>query len=74
MVFLAYDDIPGVIGRVGTLFGGAEINIANMAVSRYPPGREGADGALDRHGRAGRGCRSGCAPRASTRCHVIALG
>ena len=34
MVLLAYDDIPGVIGRVGTLFGGAGINIANMAVSR----------------------------------------
>jgi D-3-phosphoglycerate dehydrogenase / 2-oxoglutarate reductase len=34
MVFLAYDDIPGVIGRVGTLFGDAGINIANMAVSR----------------------------------------
>ena len=34
MVVLAYDDIPGVIGNVGTLFGGAGINIANMAVSR----------------------------------------
>jgi len=38
MVFLAYDDIPGVIGRVGTLFGGAGINIANMAVSRSRQG------------------------------------
>jgi len=37
-VFLAYDDIPGVIGRVGTLFGGAGINIANMAVSRSRQG------------------------------------
>jgi D-3-phosphoglycerate dehydrogenase len=34
MVFFRYDDIPGVIGRVGTLFGEAGINIANMAVSR----------------------------------------
>ena len=34
MVFLRYDDVPGVIGRVGTLFGEAGVNIANMAVSR----------------------------------------
>lgn len=34
LVFLRYDDIPGVIGRVGTLFGEAGVNIANMAVSR----------------------------------------
>jgi D-3-phosphoglycerate dehydrogenase len=34
MVFFRYDDIPGVIGRVGTLFGQADVNIANMAVSR----------------------------------------
>jgi D-3-phosphoglycerate dehydrogenase len=34
LVFLKYDDVPGVIGRVGTLFGEAGVNIANMAVSR----------------------------------------
>jgi D-3-phosphoglycerate dehydrogenase / 2-oxoglutarate reductase len=34
LVFLKYDDVPGVIGRVGTLFGEARVNIANMAVSR----------------------------------------
>jgi D-3-phosphoglycerate dehydrogenase len=34
LVFLKYDDLPGVIGRVGTLFGEAGVNIANMAVSR----------------------------------------
>ena len=34
MVFFRYDDVPGVIGRVGTLFGEANVNIANMAVSR----------------------------------------
>jgi len=34
LVFFRYDDVPGVIGRVGTLFGEAGINIANMAVSR----------------------------------------
>ncbi len=34
MVFFRYDDVPGVIGRVGTLFGQAGVNIANMTVSR----------------------------------------
>ena len=38
MVFFQYDDRPGVIGRVGTLFGDAGINIANMAVSRANEG------------------------------------
>ena len=38
MVFFQYDDRPGVIGRVGTLFGEARINIANMAVSRTDEG------------------------------------
>jgi D-3-phosphoglycerate dehydrogenase len=34
MVLLRYDDVPGVIGRVGTLLGQSGVNIANMAVSR----------------------------------------
>ncbi len=34
MALLCYDDMPGVIGRVGTLFGTAGVNIANMTVSR----------------------------------------
>jgi D-3-phosphoglycerate dehydrogenase len=34
LVLFRYDDIPGVIGRVGTLFGQAGVNIANMTVSR----------------------------------------
>ncbi|MGI9110749.1 MAG: phosphoglycerate dehydrogenase [Gaiellaceae bacterium] len=38
MVFLRYDDIPGVIGRVGTMFGASGVNIANMAVSRTKEG------------------------------------
>ncbi len=38
MVFFSYDDIPGVIGRIGTMFGAAGINIANMAVSRTKEG------------------------------------
>jgi D-3-phosphoglycerate dehydrogenase / 2-oxoglutarate reductase len=38
LVLLRYDDVPGVIGRVGTLFGEAGVNIANMAVSRNREG------------------------------------
>ena len=34
LVLFRYDDVPGVIGRVGTLFGEAGVNIANMTVSR----------------------------------------
>jgi D-3-phosphoglycerate dehydrogenase len=34
LVFFRYDDVPGVIGRVGSLFGEAGVNIANMTVSR----------------------------------------
>jgi D-3-phosphoglycerate dehydrogenase len=34
LVFLRYSDMPGVIGRVGTMFGEHDVNIANMAVSR----------------------------------------
>jgi D-3-phosphoglycerate dehydrogenase len=38
MAFLVYDDVPGVIGRVGAMFGDAGVNIANMAVSRTKAG------------------------------------
>ena len=38
MVFFRYDDIPGVIGKVGTMFGARGFNIANMAVSRTRDG------------------------------------
>jgi D-3-phosphoglycerate dehydrogenase / 2-oxoglutarate reductase len=38
LVFFRYDDVPGVIGKVGTLFGEANVNIANMAVSRTRQG------------------------------------
>jgi D-3-phosphoglycerate dehydrogenase len=38
MAFLVYDDVPGVIGNVGTMFGEAGVNIANMAVSRTKAG------------------------------------
>jgi len=38
LMLARYDDVPGVIGRVGTLFGEAGVNIANMAVSRTREG------------------------------------
>jgi D-3-phosphoglycerate dehydrogenase len=38
MLLLRYDDVPGVIGRVGTALGRAGVNIANMAVSRNNEG------------------------------------
>ena len=38
MVFFRYDDVPGVIGKVGSTFGAAGVNIANMAVSRTKKG------------------------------------
>ena len=38
LVVFRYDDVPGVIGKVGTLFGAANVNIANMTVSRTRQG------------------------------------
>jgi D-3-phosphoglycerate dehydrogenase len=38
MALLLYDDVPGVIGRIGNLFGEAGVNIANMTVSRNREG------------------------------------
>ena len=38
LVVFRYDDVPGVIGKVGTLFGQAGVNIANMTVSRTRQG------------------------------------
>jgi D-3-phosphoglycerate dehydrogenase len=40
LVVFRYDDVPGVIGRVGTLFGEFGVNIANMTVSRTRRGGE----------------------------------
>ncbi|HEX9235755.1 MAG TPA: ACT domain-containing protein, partial [Actinomycetota bacterium] len=38
MAFFVYEDRPGVIGTVGTLLGGASINIASMEVGRKQAG------------------------------------
>ena len=37
MLFVVNDDRPGRIGRLGTILGDADVNIANMAVSRNRP-------------------------------------
>ncbi len=34
MAFFRYDDVPGMIGKVGTILGANKINIANMNVGR----------------------------------------
>jgi D-3-phosphoglycerate dehydrogenase len=38
MAFVRYDDVPGKIGKIGTLLGEASINVANMTVSRNTKG------------------------------------
>ncbi len=35
-----HQDVPGIIGKVGTAFGANQINIAQMAVGRSEPGRD----------------------------------
>jgi D-3-phosphoglycerate dehydrogenase len=42
-----YRDVPGMIGRVGTIFGGHGVNISSAAVGRQPDGdSSGGDGGL----------------------------
>jgi D-3-phosphoglycerate dehydrogenase len=41
-----YSDVPGMIGRVGTVFGSHGINISSAAVGHTPDGRGGEDGRL----------------------------
>ncbi len=38
MLVFSNDDVPGVIGRIGTLFGNHRINIAGMQLGRQAPG------------------------------------
>ena len=53
LALFRYSDVPGMIGRVGTVFGEHGINISAAAVGREPPGdeagaRPGGDGGHDR--------------------------
>ena len=38
LLIFTHRDVPGIIGRVGTIFGQHKINIAQMAVGRAAPG------------------------------------
>ena len=42
MLFIHNEDVPGMIGRVGTILGKHGINIGNMAVGRGEPGSRAA--------------------------------
>jgi D-3-phosphoglycerate dehydrogenase len=39
LLLVRNDDVPGVIGRVGTFLGRCDVNIADMVVGRAPDGR-----------------------------------
>ena len=38
LMIFTHRDVPGIIGRVGTIFGQHKVNIAQMAVGRAAPG------------------------------------
>jgi D-3-phosphoglycerate dehydrogenase len=42
MLFIRNEDVPGMIGKLGTILGGHSINIGNMAVGRGTPGSRAA--------------------------------
>jgi D-3-phosphoglycerate dehydrogenase len=46
IVLFRYSDVPGMIGRVGTIFGNHGINIVSAAVGRQPDGEGPAAGTL----------------------------
>ena len=46
ITLLRYRDVPGMIGRVGTIFGGHGVNIVSAAVGRQPDDEDGAHGRL----------------------------
>src|SRR5437762_5821973 len=46
LLVFTHNDVPGIIGAVGTIFGNHRVNIAQMAVGRAAPGG-GAIGVLN---------------------------
>jgi D-3-phosphoglycerate dehydrogenase len=40
LMIFTHQDVPGIIGKVGTIFGNHKVNIAQMAVGRASPGGE----------------------------------
>ena len=61
MVFLRYEDVPGMIGRVGTIIGSHGINIAFMNVGTEEGRRQSGDGPRPGRPVAGAGARRDCA-------------
>ena len=57
MLVVRNDDVPGMIGKVGTILGEAEVNVDDMDVGKTADGRGRAHGDLDPPGRAGVGGR-----------------
>jgi D-3-phosphoglycerate dehydrogenase / 2-oxoglutarate reductase len=43
LALFRYQDVPGMVGRVGTTFGAHGVNISSAAVGRQPPGTGGSD-------------------------------
>jgi D-3-phosphoglycerate dehydrogenase len=43
LALFRYQDVPGMVGRVGTAFGAHGVNISAAAVGRQPPGTGGSD-------------------------------
>jgi D-3-phosphoglycerate dehydrogenase len=41
LAIFRYSDVPGMIGRVGSIFGDRGVNISQAAVGREPPGEDG---------------------------------
>ena len=41
LALFRYSDVPGMIGRVGSIFGAHDVNISSAAVGRQPPGEDG---------------------------------
>jgi D-3-phosphoglycerate dehydrogenase / 2-oxoglutarate reductase len=41
MALFRYSDLPGMMGRVGTVLGESGVNISSAAVGRQPPGQDG---------------------------------
>jgi D-3-phosphoglycerate dehydrogenase len=41
MALFRYSDLPGMMGRVGTVLGQRGVNISSAAVGRQPPGADG---------------------------------
>jgi len=46
LAFFRYSDLPGMIGRVGSIFGGHGVNINSAAVGRQPEGERAGEGRL----------------------------